>query len=158
MLKYQKLPKNTPGWVTHAIFWLGGALGLAISAMTLLALYGLCGFLVTLFYPNASFAIATDEAVFLGILGVSAALSATLLSFLGVRMNQLSKRAVALSRIVWIPLSVTAVLVFYGHRVTSFDYGVPSIWVLAVFVSLILGGILPWMLLRDKAVARVHDH
>jgi len=157
MLKYQKLPKGTPRWVTHAIFWLGGALGISIASQSLLALYGLSGFLVTLFYPDSTFAISPREAGFLGIVGVSAALSAVFLSFLGVYMNRLSKNAIPASRIVWVPLVVTAALVFWGHRVDDFTYGVPSIWVLAVFISIILGGVIPWMVLRSKAVAKVHS-
>lgn len=157
MLKYQKLPKGTPRWVTHAIFWLGGAIGIAISAMALLALYGISGFLVTLFFPGSDFVIDPAEAAYLGVLGVSAALSTVWLSFLGVRMNQLSRRAIGLSRMQWLPLSVTAVLVFYGHRMTDFIYGVPAVWVLAVFLALVFGGILPWIVLRDPAVVKVHS-
>jgi hypothetical protein len=157
MLKYQKLPKGTPRWVTHAIFWLGGALGISIAAQSLLALYGMSGFLVTLFYPDSTFAISPREAGFLGVVGVSAALSAVFLSFLGVFMNRLSKNALPASRIVWIPLAVTAVLVFWGHRIEGFNYGIPAVWVLAMFVSIILGGIVPWMVLRNKPVAKVHN-
>jgi len=157
MLTYKKLPKGTPDWVTTAIFWLGGALGIAISAQALLALYGLCGFLITLYYPNSAFAITTHEAVYLGIVGASAAFSALMLSFLAVRMNQLSKRAIGLSRIMWIPLALTTLLVFWGHRMADFRYGVPGGWVLAGFVSVIFGAILPWILLRNPVAAKVHS-
>lgn len=157
MLKYKKLPKGTPQWLTTCIFLLGACLGLSISAHTLLALYGLSGFLTNLFYPTSEFSIGPSEAIYLGVLGLSAALSATMLSFLGVYMNRLSRKAIPLSQIMWIPLSVTALLVFWGHRIETFDYGVPSIWVLAVFASIVLGGILPWMLLRTKAADKVHS-
>ena len=157
MLTYKKLPKGTPRWVTTAIFWLGGALGIAISAQALLALYGLSGFLTTLYYPNSAFAITTHEAVYLGVVGASAGLSALMLSFLAVRMNQLSKRAIGLSQIMWIPLSLTTLLVFWGHRMIGFHYGVPGVWVMTMFFSIIFGAILPWLLLRDPAVAKVHS-
>ncbi len=157
MFRYQRLPKGTPQWVTHAVFWLGGALGISISAMTLLALYGLSGFLLPLFYPSAGFVAAPHEAMFLGVLGVSAAISAVALSFLAVRMNQLSRRAIGLSRMQWLPLAATTCLVFLGHTTTNFVYGVGAVWVLAVFVSFVFGGILPWIVLRDPAVARVHS-
>lgn len=157
MLTYKTLPKGTPAWVTHAIFWLGGALGVSISVQVLLALYGLSGFLMTLYYPNSGFSIGVQEATYLGIVGVSAALSATMLSFLAVRMNQLSKQAIGLSRVTWMPLALTTLLVFWGHRMEAFAYGVPAIWVLAAYLSIVFGAVLPWMLLRDKAVIKIHS-
>ncbi|GEM_PF-1974420 len=158
MLTYKKLPKGTPRWVTTAIFWLGGALGIAISIQSLLALYGLSGFLITLYYPNSTFTISPHEASYLGYVGASAGLSALTLSFLAVRMNQLSKRAIGLSQIMWIPLSLTSLLVFWGHRMIGFRYGVPAVWVFGMFISVVFGAILPWLLLRDPAVAKAHKN
>jgi hypothetical protein len=157
MLTYKKLPKGTPDWLTYSILILGGFIGIAISAETLIAIIGISGFLFNLFYPTAGFVIDPDEAVFLGVTGLSAAFSATLVSFMAVHMNRLSKKALPLSKIVWIPLAVTALLVNFGHIRDDFTYGFAAIWVWAAFAGVVFGGVLPWLLLRTKAAQKVHN-
>ena len=151
------MPKGTPTWLTVSILLLGGALGLSISIEALLALYGFTGFLSNLFFPHAGFHISSIEAIYLGVVGVCAALSATLLSYLAVYMNGLSKKAIRLSQIVAIPLTSTAILVAISHMTENFDYSFSGLWVAGAIMSIIFGGILPWLLLRTKAGRKVHN-
>lgn len=157
MLTYKKLPKGTPRWITIAIFFLGGALGIAISIYTLVALYGLSAFLVNLFFPGSSFTIDSSEATYLGVTGIIAAIAATLASYLAVYMNGLSKKAITLSRIVWIPALIATVLVYTDTTFEGFTYIFSSTWVLGVVTSFIFAGILPWLLLRTKAARKLHS-
>lgn len=157
MLTYRKLPKGTPSWLTTSIFWLGGALGIAISVYTLIALYGLSAFLVNLFFPGSTFTIDANEAIYLGVVGVSSALTATLTSYLAVYMNGLSKRAIPLSRIVWIPALTTTLLVMFDTTIKDFMYSFSSVWVIGAIVSLVFCGLLPWLILRTKAGRKVHS-
>ncbi len=157
MLTYKKLPKGTPAWVTTSIFWLGGALGIAISVYTLIALYGLSAFLTNLFFPASTFNIEPSEAMYLGVTGVSSALAATLTSYLAVYMNGLSKKAMPLSRIVWIPALATTLLVIFDTTFTGFMYPFASIWIIGASISLVFCGLFPWLILRTKAGRKVHN-
>lgn len=157
MIAYKKLPKGTPQWLTNSIFLLGGALGISISVYTLIALYGLSAFLITLFFPHSSFHIDSAEAIYLGIVGVAAGLVATLTSYLAVYMNGLKKQAIRMSRIVWAPALVTTVLVVSDSVMQSFLYPFNRIWVISALASFVFAGILPWMLLRTKAARKVHS-
>ena len=157
MLTYKKLPKGTPRWVTTSIFWLGGALGIAISVYTLIALYGLSAFLINLFFPTSTFTIESAEAMYLGVVGVSSALTATLVSYLAAYMNGLSKKAIPLSRIVWIPALTTTLLVIFDTVFKDFLYPFASIWLIGALVSLVFCGLLPWLILRTKAGRKVHS-
>lgn len=157
MITYKKLPKGTPQWLTISILLLGGALGISISVYTLIALYGLSAFLINLFFPHSSFIVNPPEAVYLGVVGLSAALAATLTSYLAVYMNGLKKQAIRMSRIVWAPALATTILVVRDSMVHDFLYPFNSIWVLGAVLSFVFAGILPWLLLRTKAAHKVHS-
>lgn len=157
MLTYKKLPAGTPQWLTVSILLLGGALGISISVYTLIALYGLSAFLITLFFPNSSFHIDSVEAIYLGITGVASALAATLTSYLAIYMNGLKKQSIRMSRIVWAPAFATTLLVVCDSVMRAFLYPFNDIWVIAAVVSFVFAGILPWLLLRTTAARKVHS-
>jgi len=153
---YKKLPKGTPSWLTGSLFWLGGALGLSISIYALIALYGLSAFLVTLFFPHASFEISSSEAIYLGIVAAAATLSGVLTSYLAIFMNGLSRKSIALSKLIWAPSLVTALLIIFDTSVSRFSYHFSTIWVIGAIASFIFAGLLPWALLRSKAAQKLH--
>jgi len=101
-MRFEKFPSSTPHWLVWAIFWLGGALGAAIIAVSLVALYGLSAFLNPVFFPTSGFIIDSSEAVSLGIIGAIAAAAAAGLIMVALSMNSLSKAAVTWSRFSFI--------------------------------------------------------
>ena len=157
MIAYKKLPKGTPNWLTVSILLLGGALGISISVYTLVALYGLSAYLMTLFFPQSGFVISSNEAAYLGVVGVASALSATLTSYLAVYMNGLSKKAIPQSRLIWIPAFVTTILILMSLGIESFMYPFGWIWIVGILLSFVFSAILPWLLLRTKAARKVHN-
>lgn len=157
MLTYKKLPAGTPRWLTVSILLLGGVLGFGISVYVLIALYGLSAFLIALFFPHSAFSIDPGEAMYLGVVGVSSALTATLTSYLAIYMNGLRKQSIRMSRLVWAPALVTTALVVCDSLMQNFLYPFNAIWVTGAIVSLVFVGILPWLLLRTKPARRVHS-
>ncbi len=95
--------------------------------------------------------------MYLGVTGVSSALAATLTSYLAVYMNGLSKKAMPLSRIVWIPALATTLLVIFDTTFTGFMYPFASIWIIGASISLVFCGLFPWLILRTKAGRKVHN-
>lgn len=157
MIAYKKLPKGTPQWLTISILLLGGALGISISVYTLVALYGLSAYLINLFFPTAGFEISAGESAYLGVVGVASALSATVVSYLAVYMNGLSKKAIPQSRLIWIPTIVTTVLVIMSVGIENFSYAFNWLWILGICLSFVFSALLPWLLLRTKAAQKVHS-
>lgn len=155
---YKKLPKGTPSWLTMSLFLLGGALGLSISIYALIALYGLTAFLVTLFFPHATFEISSSEAIYLGIIAAAAVLSGVLTSYLAIYMNGLSRKSIGLSKLIWAPTLVTALLVLFDTMTNAFTYRFGTIWLIGAIASFIFAGLLPWVLLRSKAAQKLHKH
>ena len=157
MIAYKKLPKGTPRWLTVSILLLGGALGISISVYTLVALYGLSAYLTNLFFPTAGFVISSGESAYLGIVGVASALSATLVSYLAVYMNGLSRKALPQSRIIWLPTLVTTIIVVINTTINDFRYPFSTLWLVSICISFVFSALLPWLLLRTKAAKRVHS-
>lgn len=92
-----------------------------------------------------------------GVIGFVASITAVMLSFLAYDMNILSRKAVTLSRVMWVPTLITAVLLWWQHVHTSFQYHLSIWWPIAVSVSVVLGGFLPALLLTTKAAQKVHN-
>lgn len=155
-MHYEKLPKTTPAWLKWSVFIIGGCLGLSIGTTALLGLYGLSGFLSNLFYPD-SLNISMHESAYLGAFGVVAAITAVMLSFLAYDMNILSKHSLSLSRVVWLPLMLTAALAYWQQSSSSLQYHVGAVPVVAAITCIVLGGIFPWLLLRTPAGRKLHN-
>jgi len=156
MLRYQKLPAGTSRWLTLAILLTGGCLGYSISINAVIALYGFTGFLSNLFFPG-SLPISPHEAVYFGVLGVAAAISATMLSFFAYDMNVLSRRAVFRSRIMWIPTLLVTALLYWQHTRSSFQYHLNLSWCIALACSIVLGGVIPAVVLSTAAARKLHS-
>ena len=150
------MPKNTPKWLVWAVFLIGGCLGLSIGVTGLLALYGVYGFVGNMFFV-ASLDISPHQAEYLGAMGLVAAIACVLLSFLAYDMNVLTRRSIALSKIVWLPLVLTAIMVWWARHNTNFTHRPHALWLAGAAASIILGGILPWLLLRTKAAQKLHN-
>ena len=112
---------------------------------------------MNLFFPSAGFAISSGESAYLGVVGLASALSATLISYLAVYMNGLSKKALPQSKLIWLPTLVTTILVAMSPLIGSFSYSFTPLWVVGAIVGFLFSAFLPWLLLRTKAARKVHS-
>ena len=155
-MHFEKFPSKTPHWLVWAIFWLGGAIGAAIIAVSLAALYGLGAFLNPVFFPNSGFVISSSEAVSLGIIGAIAAVATAGCIMVALSMNSLSKAAVTWSRFAFLSTLLTACVVTANHLSSGNTYGFSAFWVVLVWLGFILGGILPYTLLNTSDARKLH--
>lgn len=156
-MHFERFPAKTPRWLTWAIFWLGGALGAAIMAESLAAFYGLSAFLNPVFFPGSALSITPSEAATLGMIGFMAAVASAGLIMLALGMNSLSKSAVQWSRFSLIATLLTACAVTVNHFATNNTYSFSLGWVIAAWLSFVLGGILPYALLSTPAARKLHS-
>lgn len=155
---FEKFPPKTPRWLVWAIFWLGGAIGAAIIAESLIALYGLSAFLNPVFFPGSGFTITVNEATALGIIGAIAATAAAGLIMTALGMNGLSKSAVNWSRFSFLGTLLTACVITANHFSTGSNvYSFSMTWVIVAWLSFVFGGILPYTLLSTSAARKLHS-
>jgi membrane associated rhomboid family serine protease len=155
MIHYESLPKGTPGWLKLALFWLGGALGVAIGAESMVALYGLSAFLFPVFFPSAPAIFSQASAVSLGISGAVGAIAAGIVIMMAIDMNGLSKRALNKAHYALLLLSLTAAHVTV-NSLSTLPYRYTPGWVFAAWAAAIFGGLLPWLVLRTTAARKLH--
>lgn len=156
-MHFEKFPAKTPRWLVWAIFYLGGALGAAIVAESLAALYGLSAFLNPVFFPGSGFSISTDEAASLGIIGAIAATASAGLIMTALAMNSLEKTAVKWSRFAfWATLLAISVITANHFATTGNAYSFSLTWVVVAWLSFVLGGVLPYALLSTSAARKLH--
>ena len=156
-MRFEKFPSSTPHWLVWAIFWLGGALGAAIIAVSLVALYGLSAFLNPVFFPTSGFIIDSSEAVSLGIIGAIAAAAAAGLIMVALSMNSHSKAAVTWSRFAFLSTLLTACIITANHISSGNSYNYSLFWVILTWLGFVLGGILPYTLLSTSAARKLHN-
>jgi len=156
-MHFEKFPTDTPRWLVWAIFWLGGAIGAAIIAVSLAALYGLSAFLNPVFFPTSGFIIDTSEAVSLGIIGAIAVVAAAGLIMVALSMNSLSKAAVTWSRFAFLSTLLTACIITANHISSGNSYNYSLFWVILTWLGFVLGGILPYALLSTSAARKLHS-
>ncbi len=157
MLRYERLPKKTSPRIKAGIWIVGIALAYALVVNGLIAIYGLSGFLIPYFYPNNHLVFGPSEAAYLLILGLFAALATTMLAFLGVYFDQLSKKTRPLSRVVFIPLILVTALLAMQQNDIHFHYHLGPTWIWASLLSAIVAGLFPLLFLRSPEARRLHN-
>ena len=157
MLRYERLPKATSTNVKIGIWLVGLCLAYALVVNGLIAIYGLSGFLVPYFYPNNHLVYGPSEPTYLLVLGLVAALATTMLAFLGVYFDKLSKKTRPLSRVVFIPLILVTTLLALQQTDSRFSYHLGPIWIWASLLSAIAAGLVPLLFLRSPEARRLHN-
>lgn len=155
-MKYQPLPKHTPKWLSQALLWLGGALGISISIEALIALYGINAYLHLLFFPSSPFRISVTESVQLGVIGAMAGIAVLCLTMLALDLNSLHHKAALVKSLVCATvLAIVAVAVSANYVNSSMSYPYPLIAVTSAWFAAGLGGVLPYMILRTDAAQKI---
>lgn len=157
MLKYKKLPKNTPHSVVLGILFIGFCLSYSIVATGLVAVYGLIGLFGGYFYYGSSIIISMHEAWYLGMLVLVSSITCVMLSFLAYYMNTLSKKTYSLSRVMSFPAILTTFAVLAQNKSSVFTYHISTPAVLAVSMIILFGGLFPALFLSTKAARKVHN-
>ena len=156
-MHFEKFPPQTPRWLVWDIFYLGGALGAAIIAESLAALYGLSAFFNPVFFPGSGFPITVNEATALGIIGAITAAAGAGLIMTALGMNNLSKSAIAWSRFAFLATLLSACVITANHfSIGNNVYSFSKDWVVVAWLSFVLGGILPYALLSTSAARKLH--
>jgi len=157
MLRYERLPKHTSAQIKLGILVVGVSLAYALVVNGLICLYGLSGYFVPYFYPSAQLVFDSSESIYLLILGLAAGLTTTMLAFLGVYFDQLSKKTRPLSRVVFVPLILVTALLALQETSPKFHYSMGPNWIWASLLSAILAGLVPLLFLRSPAAKRLHN-
>lgn len=157
MLKYQKLPKNTKPSTVAGVLFIGACLGYGIAVHGFIALYGLGGFLNNYFFPANNLPLADNEAAYLGLMGLAAAVCAVWLSFAAFDMNILSKKARLVAQSVGVPIIIVIGLVYYQIHAPAFKNHLSASWLTAAWLTFPLCGLLPAIFLNTKAARKLHN-
>jgi len=157
MLRYEKLPKSTSWKAKTAVVVCGIGLGLALFTEGFITLYGLVGLFSLYFYPSSNLVLTGGDILILSLIAITAAVATTMLGFLAYYMNRLDKRALPLSRIIWIPMLVSVVVVLWQRTDLSFTYHLSWMWIWMGYEAIILAGVLPVVFLHTRAGRALHN-
>jgi len=157
MIKYKSLPKNTPISVVIGILLTGVGLSYSIVVCGLVAIFGLTGLFGEYFYSASNIAISGKEAVALGLLVVLSVITTVMFSFLAFYMNRLSKKTYRLSRIVWLPSSLTVAYFLWLANSHVLATNIETSGVVAVKIIIPLGAILPALFFSQSSTRKVHN-
>ena len=155
MIQYRSHPRRTPAWLTRAVVFLGGAIGIGIMAELIIALCGFAIFMMPMFVPDHPYNITIAEAVKFGVVGTLAAGTTIVAIMMAISMNGLKRSAISLNLYTLygsLAVMMTVCMDFFGKAVYKYPY-----WLAVASVIGVIGvGLLPFVLLKTKAATKLY--